>query len=50
MKKSRFSGVGIGNVNKRIQLLMGKEYGLTIISEKDKYTTVFVKLPVQEKE
>lgn len=50
VKKSRFSGVGIGNVNKRIQLLMGKEYGLTIISEKDKYTTVFVKLPVQEKE
>lgn len=39
------SGVGLVNVNNRIQLLFGREYGLTIVSEPDEGTTVFIRLP-----
>lgn len=39
------SGVGLVNVNNRIQLLFGKEYGLTIESEPDEGTTVSVCIP-----
>lgn len=45
-QRQRFSGMGIGNVNKRIKLLMGSEYGLTINSEEDVFTTVTVCLPL----
>lgn len=45
-QRQRFSGVGIGNVNKRIKLLMGSEYGLTINSEKGVFTTVSIRLPL----
>ncbi|BDF34709.1 histidine kinase [Lachnospiraceae bacterium] len=39
------SGVGLVNVNNRIQILFGKEYGLAIESEPDEGTTVFIRLP-----
>lgn len=39
------SGVGLVNVNNRIQLLFGKEYGLTVESEPDEGTVVSVCLP-----
>lgn len=39
------SGVGLVNVNNRIQILFGKEYGLVIESEPDEGTTVFIRLP-----
>lgn len=39
------SGVGLVNVNNRIQILFGKEYGLRIESEPDEGTTVTVCLP-----
>lgn len=39
------SGVGIINVNKRIQVLFGKEYGLTVISEPDEGTEVSICIP-----
>lgn len=41
----RGSGVGLVNVNNRIQILFGKEYGLTVESEPDEGTTVFIRLP-----
>lgn len=37
---------GLANVNKRIKLLFGKDYGLSISSEKDKGTRVMIKLPI----
>lgn len=49
-QRQRFNGVGIGNVNKRIKLLMGNEYGLTIDSEKNVFTIVTVRLPLIRKE
>lgn len=39
------SGVGLVNVNNRIQLFFGKEYGITVESEPDKGTTVSVCIP-----
>ena len=39
------SGVGLVNVNQRIQILFGKEYGLCIESEPDEGTTVFIRIP-----
>lgn len=41
----RGSGVGLVNVNNRIQLLFGKEYGLKVESEPDEGTTVSIILP-----
>lgn len=45
-RKSHLSGIGIKNVNDRIQLLFGSEYGLTINSIKNEMTEVIIKLPI----
>lgn len=37
--------IGLFNVNKRLKLTFGESYGLTLKSEKDKYTTVFIHIP-----
>lgn len=39
------SGIGLKNVQKRIQLCFGMEYGLNIFSEPDEGTTVRIHLP-----
>lgn len=39
------SGVGLVNVNRRIQVFFGKEYGLTVESEPDEGTRVSVRIP-----
>ena len=39
------SGVGLVNVNNRVQILFGKEFGLRVESEPDEGTTVSVFLP-----
>ena len=39
------SGVGLINVNNRIQLLFGKKYGLIVESEPDEGTTVSICIP-----
>lgn len=41
----RSNGVGVRNVQERIQLYYGKEYGLTYSSKKDRGTAVRVNLP-----
>ena len=43
--KKHGSGVGLVNVNNRIQILFGKEYGLVIDSEPDEGTTVSIHIP-----
>ena len=42
---SRFMEVGLANVNRRIKLICGSEYGLGIESSEGEYTKVMVKLP-----
>lgn len=39
------SGVGLVNVNSRIQILFGKEYGLLVESEPDEGTRVSICIP-----
>ena len=41
----RGSGVGLVNVNNRIQILFGREYGLKVESEPDEGTTVSICIP-----
>lgn len=44
------SGIGVKNVNERIKLYFGEEYGLKIDSEPDEGTTVTLCLPVRNYE
>ncbi|MEG2074581.1 MAG: ATP-binding protein, partial [Angelakisella sp.] len=41
----RGSGIGVKNVNERIQLYFGKEYGLEILSEPDSGTEIIITMP-----
>ncbi len=45
----RKSGIGLMNVNKRIQIKYGEAYGITIDSVLQKGTTVCIRLPLPEK-
>lgn len=44
----QYMGVAIGNINKRIRLLCGREYGLGIESVPDKFTRVEIVVPATE--
>lgn len=46
--RSKASGIGVGNVNERIRLHFGREYGVEIISEPDEGT--IVRMPLQKAE
>lgn len=39
------NGIGVANVHTRLQLTYGNGYGLSVVSEKDKYTCVTVRIP-----
>lgn len=45
-RKSVFKGIGVRNVNERIQLKFGPSYGLSIHSAPGAGTTVYIRLPV----
>ncbi len=45
-----FKSMGILNVQKRIKYEYGSQYGLSIVSEKNKYTTVKVNIPYKKSE
>ncbi len=47
-KHEHFTSIGINNVNDRIKLLYGDNYGVTITSELNKGTTVKVVIPAQK--
>lgn len=47
---SRFTGIGISNVNERIKLNFGDEFGIKIESTEGIGTTVIISIPVLEKE
>lgn len=44
----RGSGIGVKNVNERIRLYFGEEYGLSIRSEPDEGTVIQIRLPAVE--
>ncbi|WP_158560894.1 sensor histidine kinase [Paenibacillus contaminans] len=45
-QKDKHTNVGIISVHKRIQILYGEEYGLSIMSEVDQGTTIRIRLPI----
>lgn len=45
----RLKGIGVKNVNDRLKIYFGEEYGITIDSELDVGTTVTIKIPKIEK-
>ncbi|WP_295252567.1 sensor histidine kinase [uncultured Catenibacterium sp.] len=48
VSSKRGSGIGVRNVNERIQLIYGKQYGISIISELDEGTTATITIPKME--
>lgn len=48
-KQIKLGGVGIKNVDQRIKLYYGQQYGIVIQSEIDKGTTVVIKVPMSIK-
>lgn len=45
-----YRGIGVSNVNRRIQLNYGEKYGITINSELGKYTHATIRIPIQREE
>lgn len=44
-KSEHFTGIGIGNVDDRIKLIYGMDYGINIVSEEERGTTVTLLVP-----
>ncbi|MDD4236999.1 MAG: histidine kinase [Desulfotomaculaceae bacterium] len=42
------NGVGMSNVHERLKSLYGEDYGLKIVSEVDKGTSVYIRIPIRE--
>ena len=42
------SGIGIYNVNQRLKLVYGSEYGLSYESVEGLYTTVTIRIPLEK--
>lgn len=45
--KSNMSGIGLPNVDRRLKLVYGDDYGITIESELDNYTMITISLPLE---
>lgn len=50
VEKSQYNQIGVKNIQERIKILYGPQYGLSYESEINKYTIVNILLPFEEKE
>ena len=41
------SGIGLPNVDRRLKLIYGEEYGLSVESQMGKFTQITVKIPLE---
>jgi two-component system sensor histidine kinase YesM len=48
INKGSINGIGYYNVNSRLKLIYGDNYGLSIKSKVSKYTTITIKIPIEE--
>ena len=48
LDKSKSGGYGLKNVDERIKIEYGKQYGISIFSQKDKGTTVIIKVGIKK--
>lgn len=46
-KREHFSGIGINNVDDRLKLIYGNQYGINIESEENKGTKITISVPIQ---
>lgn len=46
MDGSKFSGIGVNNVDKRIKLYFGEEYGINLYTSQDRNTVAEIRLPI----
>lgn len=46
-KREHFSGIGINNVDDRLKLIYGDQYGINIESEENKGTVITISIPIQ---
>lgn len=47
VSKSKMSGIGLPNVDRRMKLVYGEDYGITIESKLDNYTKITITLPLE---
>ena len=47
--KSNGTGIGIKNIDERIKLFFGEEFGLSVISEPNEGTTVIIRIPYESR-
>lgn len=47
LKGDRMSGIGLPNVDRRLKLIYGEEYGLSVESQMGKFTQITVKIPLE---
>lgn len=47
-KGEHFTGIGINNVDDRVKMIYGVDYGINIISEENQGTTVTIRLPLRK--
>lgn len=46
-RHSGLSGIGLYNVNKRLELIYGEEYGINIKSSEGEYTEIIIRIPCE---
>ena len=47
-KTEHFTGIGVNNVDKRIKMIYGMDYGINIVSKEESGTTVTIKIPIRK--
>ena len=49
-KSEHFTGIGVNNVDDRLKLIYGSDYGIEIDSKENRGTTITVTVPIQTEE
>ena len=47
-KTEHFTGIGVNNVDNRIKMIYGMDYGINIVSQENEGTKITILLPLRE--